>query len=73
MRHEFKSPKEYKKYIIELVQQNTDAKNRQFQQWEPFDATISNLWFDSEMMFDTDTFDIVIGNPPYIDIKQIDN
>ena len=65
MRHEFKSPKEYKKYIIELVQQNTDAKNRQFQQWEPFDATISNLWFDSEMMFDTDTFDIVIGNPPY--------
>lgn len=65
MRYDFKSTKEYKKYIEDLVKQNTDAKNRQFQEWDPFDTSRSNSWFDSEMMFNTGKFDIVIWNPPY--------
>ena len=70
-RSEFTSLKKFNEYIAELGKQASDAKNKQFNSWEPFDATVSNKWFDSEMMFDTDKFDIVIGNPPYI--KEYEN
>ena len=39
--------------------------------WNPFDVAGSAPFFDPEMMFGiTDGFDIVIGNPPYIQIQS---
>jgi len=43
--------------------------------FRPFDLNYSNPWFDPEWMFGiTGGFDIVIGNPPYIQLqKRFDN
>ncbi len=41
--------------------------------WNPFSGQ-SNSWFDPEWMFSvTDGFDIVIGNPPYIQLQNAVN
>ena len=70
-RSDFVSLKQFNEYIAEFGKQASDAKNKQFNEREPFDASVSNKWFDSEMIFDTEKFDIVIGNPPYwSDIDQ---
>lgn len=37
--------------------------------WNPYDPTASSPFFDPQWMFGIDTFDIVIGNPPYFVIK----
>lgn len=68
-RHDM-TAKEWKKYVEDLVKQNTDAKNRQVMERDPFDSSKSNAWFDSGMMFGVDGFDIVIGNPPYVLIQN---
>ncbi|MDZ4204084.1 MAG: hypothetical protein U1C46_04620, partial [Bacteroidales bacterium] len=40
--------------------------------WNPFDPMQSAKFFDPETMFGyKDGFDVVIGNPPYVQIKQI--
>ncbi len=40
--------------------------------WDMFDQNASSPFFDPEWMFDVkEGFDIVIGNPPYIDIKAL--
>ncbi|ESU19178.1 Type I restriction-modification system methyltransferase subunit [Flavobacterium cauense R2A-7] len=39
--------------------------------WKPF-SNESSAWFDPEWMFGVEKFDVVIGNPPYVQIKQID-
>ena len=39
--------------------------------WDPYDQNTSADWFDSEYMFGvTDGFDIVIGNPPYVESRN---
>ena len=39
--------------------------------WDPYDQNSSADWFDSEWMFGiTDGFDVVIGNPPYIQLQK---
>lgn len=39
--------------------------------WDPYDPHTSAGWFDPEWMFGvTDSFDIVIGNPPYIQLQK---
>lgn len=39
--------------------------------WDMFDQNASSPFFDPQWMFDVkDGFDIVIGNPPYIDAKE---
>ena len=39
-------------------------------QWKPFNNTVTN-WFDSDWMFGIkDGFDIVIANPPYIQLQD---
>ena len=45
---------------------------RQLASWDMFDQNASSPFFDPEWMFGIkDGFDIVIGNPPYIDIKAL--
>ena len=39
--------------------------------WDPYDQNASADWFDSEYMFGVkEGFDIVIGNPPYIQLQK---
>ncbi len=39
--------------------------------WDPYDQNASADWFDAEWMFGiTDGFDVVIGNPPYIQLQK---
>ncbi|MCO6469094.1 MAG: Eco57I restriction-modification methylase domain-containing protein [Bacteroidales bacterium] len=39
--------------------------------WDPYDQHASSSFFDSEWMFDiADGFDIVIGNPPYVQLQK---
>lgn len=40
-------------------------------EWDPYDQNTSADWFDIEYMFDIrEGFDLVIGNPPYAQIKK---
>ncbi len=40
-------------------------------QWDPYDQNAKADWFDPEYMFGiADGFDIVIGNPPYIQLQK---
>ncbi len=40
--------------------------------WDPYDQNATANWFDSEWMFGIiDGFDVVIGNPPYINIENL--
>jgi len=42
--------------------------------WDPYDQNASSPFFDPEWMFDIkDGFDVVIGNPPYVDLKSLPN
>ena len=39
--------------------------------WDPYDQNASVDWFDPEWMFGvTEGFDVVIGNPPYIQLQK---
>ena len=39
--------------------------------WDPYDQNAQADWFDPEYMFGvTDGFDVVIGNPPYIQLQK---
>ena len=39
--------------------------------WDPFDQNTTADWFDAEYMFGVkDGFDVVIGNPPYIESRN---
>ncbi len=40
--------------------------------WDPYDQNASSPFFDAEWMFDVKNgFDIVIGNPPYVQIQKL--
>ena len=57
--------------LVEIGAVGNDAA-RQLAQWDMFDQNASSPFFDSEWMFGvSDGFDVVIGNPPYIDIKSL--
>ena len=43
----------------------------QIANWNPYDQNSCSTWFDSEYMFGVkDGFDVVIGNPPYIQLQK---
>ena len=49
-----------------------NAEAQQLASWDMFDQNASSLFFDPEWMFNVkDGFDIVIGNPPYIDSETM--
>ena len=40
-------------------------------QWDPYDQNASAEWFDTEYMFgNRDGFDVMIGNPPYVQLQK---
>ncbi len=39
-------------------------------QWDPFNQNTKADWFDPEWMFGVKAFDVVIGNPPYIQLQK---
>lgn len=48
----------------------SNVMSKKLADWEPFEHKASD-WFDPEWMFGvTEGFDIVIGNPPYIQIQK---
>ena len=48
------------------------ASAKQIADWDPYDQNASADWFDAEHMFgESDGFDVVIGNPPYISHDRI--
>ena len=39
--------------------------------WDPYDQSSTADWFDPELMFGiTEGFDVVIGNPPYVQLQK---
>lgn len=50
---------------------NEDKRVNQLLSWNPFESDKSSLFFDSRTMFNFDGFDIIIGNPPYINFGDI--
>lgn len=38
--------------------------------WNPYDPTAASPFFDPQWMFGIDKFDIVIGNPPYVQVDK---
>jgi hypothetical protein len=65
------------KIAIEEKKQNTpstivDEIAHKLSGWDPYDQNVSSSYFDSEWMFNVkDGFDIVIGNPPYVDSETM--
>lgn len=79
-----RTKRKYKKIVNELRQEIADMlyKNgavgndeaRQLASWDMFDQNDYSKFFDPEWMFGVkDGFDIVIGNPPYIDSETMKN
>ncbi len=49
----------------------SDDAAEKIAQWDPYDQNASADWFDSEYMFGVkEGFDVVIGNPPYIQLQK---
>jgi adenine-specific DNA-methyltransferase len=68
-----KLDKELREQIATKLEENgfgTDIAKK-LASWDPFDQNTSSDFFDKEWMFDkTDGFDIVIGNPPYLNLSK---
>ncbi len=64
--------KEQKTYEARKKVFDADFENAcKISQWKPYDQNAKADWFDPEWMFGvTGGFDIVIGNPPYIQLQK---
>ncbi|MBS1744558.1 MAG: Eco57I restriction-modification methylase domain-containing protein [Bacteroidetes bacterium] len=57
--------------FLEANHDSTPEDAKQLAQWNPYDQNSSAPFFDVEWMFGIkDGFDIVIGNPPYIQLQK---
>lgn len=71
-----KSNKELaKKITSETSKQNvTDTSDAdKLIQWDPYNQNTYSKFFDPEWMFGVAQFDVVIGNPPYIQLQKLPN
>ena len=60
-----------KELAAELQHSLSAAAANQVAQWDPYDQNADADWFDAEYMFGiADGFDVVIGNPPYIQLQK---
>lgn len=46
---------------------------KQLESYHPFDSENVTQFFDADFMFGIEGFDVVIGNPPYVNIRKLDN
>ena len=64
---------EIRREIADILEQqgfNTESAEK-IARWNPYDQNASADWFDFEYMFGIeDGFDIVIGNPPYVQMQK---
>ncbi|MEZ4913526.1 MAG: Eco57I restriction-modification methylase domain-containing protein [Chitinophagales bacterium] len=51
---------------------DTNSRSYKLISWNPFSNEASS-WFDPQWMYGVEKFDIVIGNPPYVNVEKIDN
>jgi hypothetical protein len=61
--------------LAELLKQDGwDSKTaKMLAAWDPYDQNASAPFFDAEWMFGvTEGFDVVIGNPPYLNVELVD-
>lgn len=68
--------KDFEKLQIQILKNElkSGGQNQRAQQlaaWKPF-SNESSEWFDPKWMFGFDKFDVVIGNPPYVNVEKID-
>ena len=60
------------KAIAEKKNDLIHAESQKIANWAPYDQNSKADWFDPEWMFGVrDGFDIVIGNPPYINVESM--
>ena len=57
-------------YKNELKAGGQNKRAQQLTAWKPF-SNDSSTWFDPDWMFGVEKFDIVIGNPPYVDSETM--
>lgn len=57
-------------YKNELKAGGQNKRAQQLAAWKPF-SNDSSTWFDPDWMFGVEKFDIVIGNPPYVDSETM--
>ncbi|MDR3235936.1 MAG: Eco57I restriction-modification methylase domain-containing protein, partial [Prevotellaceae bacterium] len=76
---------ELRKKLAKLLEKNKDCTHEEAEQlsaWNPYDQNLSSPFFDAEWMFGLTQenaqlnttngyFDIVIGNPPYVEAKKL--
>ena len=60
--------------LSKLLQDNNEFAPEdaiQFSQWNPYDQNASSPFFDPEWMFGLEEgFDVVVGNPPYVQLQK---
>ncbi|HSH64632.1 MAG TPA: TaqI-like C-terminal specificity domain-containing protein [Bacteroidia bacterium] len=64
-----------RKELLELFQETGVKKDAShlLANWNPYDQNASAPFFDAEWMFGLEEgFDIVIGNPPYVNLQKVD-
>ncbi|MFY7665019.1 Eco57I restriction-modification methylase domain-containing protein [Flavobacterium sp.] len=56
-------------YKNELKSGGQNKRAQQLAAWKPF-SNESSAWFDPDWMFGVEKFDVVIGNPPYVEVSN---
>jgi type I restriction-modification system DNA methylase subunit len=59
-------------YKNEIKGGGKSHRAQQLAAWKPF-GNDSSTWFDPDWMFGVEKFDIVIGNPPYVQLSKSNN
>jgi hypothetical protein len=63
--------KEIEKEKSKTANSGFEKEAIQLAKWDPYDQNCSSHFFDSEWMFDiNEGFDIVLGNPPYVQLQK---
>ena len=73
LRKEFDSTKEFIKTKFQSLRKSWNLEDffTKIDDWNPFDDSLASTFFSPSWMFGiSDGFDIVIGNPPYIQIQN---